>query len=486
VKELSDLPGSLPPEWRRAFSWLETKLGGRIVRAERQARWRPAWFLDLERDGERVPLYFRGDRGEADHGVYALEHEMSVLQVLEEQGIPVPHVHCFCPEPRGIVMDRSPGRANLATAADDAERESVLDDYMAWLARMHALDVGPFEKAGLARPKTPEEIGLADLDVWERGYRRNKRRPEPAIEFLIRWVRRNVPEGRERVSFLCCDAGQFLFEAGRVTAILDLELACLGDPAADLAGMRCRDLSEPLGDLSRAVRRYEALTGEDVPRSVIDYHTVRFALVTPLAVAHLVAAPPAGIDFVQYLAWYLVYSRTPLEVIARRMGLALAPVELPEASPTRHSQAHDALTEMLRSVQTPAPGEEKKREEEKREGEREEEGDREEEGEREDGGDAFAAYQLDAAARVAEVLRRVDRMGPAIEVADLDDVSALLGRRPESWQQADAALEELVIAAGPDLDAELVGILHRRLLRQEALVDPVLRELRGARIQPLD
>jgi hypothetical protein len=146
---------------------------------------------------------------------------------------------------------------------------------------------------------------------------------------------------------------------------------------------------------------------------------------------------------------------------------------------------------MLRSVQTPAPGEEKKREEEKREeekreGEREEEGDREEEGEREDGGDAFAAYQLDAAARVAEVLRRVDRMGPAIEAADLDDVSALLGTRPHSWQQADAALEELVAVADPDLDVELVGTFHRRLLRQEALVDPVLRELRGARIQPLD
>ena len=63
MKELSDLPGSLPPEWRRAFSWLEAKLGGRIVRAERQARWRPAGFLDLERGGETGPPYFRRGRG---------------------------------------------------------------------------------------------------------------------------------------------------------------------------------------------------------------------------------------------------------------------------------------------------------------------------------------------------------------------------------------------------------------------------------------
>ena len=32
----------LAPEWRRAFEWVEATTGGRLVRAERQARWRPA------------------------------------------------------------------------------------------------------------------------------------------------------------------------------------------------------------------------------------------------------------------------------------------------------------------------------------------------------------------------------------------------------------------------------------------------------------
>ena len=52
--------------WRRGFDWIEAELGGTIVRAERQARWRPAWTLDLQREGEVVPLYFRGERGETD------------------------------------------------------------------------------------------------------------------------------------------------------------------------------------------------------------------------------------------------------------------------------------------------------------------------------------------------------------------------------------------------------------------------------------
>ena len=462
VDFVEGMPEALSAEWQRAFGWVEAELGGRIVGARRQARWRPAWSLDLARDGEIVPLYFRGARGEADHGAYSLEHEMGVLQVLEANDIPVPHIHGFCPDPRGIVMQRCSGRANLALARDDAEREAVLDDYVALLARIHAIDVSAFEKIGLERPTTPRELGLGDFEIWERGYRRNKRRPEPLIEFVIGWVRRNIPHDRDGASFLCGDSGQFLFEDGRVTTVLDLELAYLGDPAADLAGMRCRDLSEPLGDLSRAVRAYESITGKPVDRSVIDYHTVRFAIITPLAVAHLVAEPPPGLDFVQYLAWYLVYSRAPIEVIANEMGLALSPVELPEAVRTRYSPGHDALKEMLAG--DPASDANA------------------DHGAASDALD-FDAYRLDAALRVAEYLRRADCMGPALERDDLDDVTALLGGRPASWSQADEELEDFVLEASPDRDGELVAYFHRRLLRQEALIDPVMRELKGARIQ---
>jgi aminoglycoside phosphotransferase (APT) family kinase protein len=460
MSPIAEVPENLAPEWQRAFGWIENQLGGKVVRAERQPRWRPAWYLDLERGGETVPLYFRGDRGEAEGGVYALEHEMHVMQVLEQHEIPVPHIHGFCPEPRGIVMERCPGRANLLHAEDDSERESVLDDYMALLARMHQIDVGAFEKLGLERPDSPQALGLGDFDIWERGYRKNKRRPEPLIEFLIGWVRRNVPHDRERVSFLCADAGQFLYANGKVTAVLDLELACLGDPAADLGGMRCRDLSEPLGDLARAVKVYEKITGEPVDRSVIDYHTVRFALVTPLAVAHLVANPPPGLDFIQYLGWYLVYGRAPIDVIAREMGVELSPVEVPGGEPTRHSQGHDAMQAALEGHAEQATADAPD--------------------------DEFAAYRFDAAQRLAEYLRRADRMGPALESDDLNDVAQILGHRPPTWQQADDDLEELVAEADPDLDGPLVAYFHRRMLRQEALIDPVMRELRGATVQSID
>jgi hypothetical protein len=43
-------------ESARITEWLERDLGGRVIRIERQARWRPAWWVDLEREGGLLPL----------------------------------------------------------------------------------------------------------------------------------------------------------------------------------------------------------------------------------------------------------------------------------------------------------------------------------------------------------------------------------------------------------------------------------------------
>ena len=59
----------LEAEWQRAFAWVEERLGGRITHFERQPRWRPAFYLDVQCGDETLPVYFRGDRGSADHGV---------------------------------------------------------------------------------------------------------------------------------------------------------------------------------------------------------------------------------------------------------------------------------------------------------------------------------------------------------------------------------------------------------------------------------
>jgi aminoglycoside phosphotransferase (APT) family kinase protein len=453
--EAATRPEGLEPEWQRAFEWVGREIGGRVVRWERQPRWRPAWFLDVERGREIVPIYFRGDRGALDHGVYPLEHEMKILQLLERHAIPVPHVYGFCPDPRGIVMQRCSGRGTAALAAveDEAERQGVIDHYVEIIARMHRIDVAEAEAIGLERPTSAEQIGLGDLAHWERAFRREKRRPEPMIEFTLRWLRRNVPLHRTRAALIQSDSGQFLFERGRITALHDFELAYLGDPMAEFAGLRNRTLSEPVGDLRRALRLYEELTGEPADLRAIDYHTVRFGLATPLSTAHLVADPPPGVELVQYLAWYLVYGRLCVEVMAHLIGQELSPIAERKAIATRHSTAHTALVAMLAPSEDPDP---------------------------------IRRYERATAERVARYLQRADLLGPELEEEDLDEAGAILGRRPESWSDADARLEAFVQAAGPDDDARLVHYFHRHILRHETLLQGALRELEDVMIEQLD
>ena len=128
----------LDPEWQRAFAWVEAELSVEIVSFERQPRWRPAFFVDAVRDGETIPLYLRGERGELDHGAYSFEHEAHVLRVMEEAGLPVPHIYGISPDPKMIVMDKVPGRYDLSNAHDEEERVSVLNHYMDLLADLHA------------------------------------------------------------------------------------------------------------------------------------------------------------------------------------------------------------------------------------------------------------------------------------------------------------------------------------------------------------
>ncbi|MEO8694790.1 MAG: phosphotransferase [Acidimicrobiales bacterium] len=452
VEVLSAKPPRFPTEWQAAFDWVEQTMGGRIVHWEVQPRWRPACFIDVDVDGTMVPLYWRGARGALDHGISDLRYEYNVLQVLEAHGIPVPHIYGFCDDPEGLLLARLPGRTEMVDAANDRERVALLDEYVEMMARMHAIPVEDFEARGLRRPTTSDELGLADFDAWERVYREKKTRPAPMEEFGIRWIRRNMPPDRSKVCFVTADCGQFLFEHGRIVALLDFEFSFLGDPAADLAGLRCRDAAHSLGDMRRAIARYGDLTGDHIDPRVIDYHTVRFGWVNPLSLGWMVLDPPKAINYVQYKAWYVLCSMWSLDVLASLTGATLDPLDIPGASPSPRGPAYQLMVAAL---------------------------------DPDNAADAERAYELGSLHRVAQYLEQSDMYGPAFEHDNVSEVAEILGHRPATWQQAEVELEAFVLAAGPEHDAALVRLFYRRLAREAALLHPALGYLTGSRVQPL-
>jgi aminoglycoside phosphotransferase (APT) family kinase protein len=440
--------GELAPEWQRAFAFIEQAVGGRIVRHQRHARWRPAFDVDVERDGEIVPIHFRGERPQV--GLYPIEHECRAFQLLEKEGVLVPHVYAYCEDPAGIVMERAPGRPSLATAESETERATVLDEFLQNLVKMHAIDPAVFEAVGFERPTRTDALAWGDFPRWQEQYERTKAGSDPTIAFTIEWLTRNQPR-RDEITFVQGDAGQFIFDQGHLTAVLDLELSHLGDPANDLGALFCRDLSEPLGPLPPAVQRYAELSGREMDPHVVNWHAVRFGICTPMSTAPRLYHPSPD-EPVQFIGWYHVYARMPIEVMAHETGVELEEPPIPEPEARRQTPGFGALGELLAATK---------------------------------GADDFADYQIATAARLGQYLQRAECYGPALESDDLDEVASLLGRRPRDWREADAALEGFVVEAPVEREADILRYLYRRHQRQIAILEPVLKEMQGARVQKL-
>jgi aminoglycoside phosphotransferase (APT) family kinase protein len=419
-------------------AWLESALGGHVVLLERQARWRPAWWAEVERGGELVRLCVRGDRLDSP-SAFPLDHERRYQELLWERGIPVAPVHAWSPELAAYAMERVPGVDNFDGVPDE-ERTRVMEDYIDILVRMHQLDVTPFAEAGIVRgaPGESDSVGLAHFE--QRAYRSLKARPDPYLEWALGWLGRHRPTPHRREAAIVWDAGQLLHQDGRVTAILDLEFGHIGDPMMDLGGMWTRNPFIPFGDMGALMRRYQDGSGSPVDIAAVQHHFILWCLSIPLEFHTVLADPVPGSDYMLNLSWVIESNLLALEGIADVLGIELQPVEEPEPTVSGYRPAHHHLTRGLEGLAATEEG--------------------------------FNRYQLRMAVRLARHVERVDEIGAAVVAADLDDLHQLLGRRPSTWEDGEAELERYVLADAGRHDAELVQVFNRRLHRGRMLNGP--------------
>jgi aminoglycoside phosphotransferase (APT) family kinase protein len=186
----------------------------------------------------------------------------------------------------------------------------------------------------------------------EKWYREVKPGPDPTIEFIVSWLHRHVPTHRRDTSWIHFDAGQFLHTGNRVTALMDVEFSCIGDPFADLGAMRMRDTAQPIGDLTRAFAAYADESGQPIDRGVVNFHAVRFALLTAMLSAGTRYDPPPEFDLAQWQAWSLMSLMICLEIIAEQGGYHLDPPSAVAYPPTRNDASYVAVQRILGDVLT--------------------------------------------------------------------------------------------------------------------------------------
>jgi len=87
-------------------------------------------------------------------------------------------------------------------------------------------------------PTTRETCATQQLDYWAGVIEADELNPNPVAHAAIRWLRRNPPLPAQKLSLVHGDyrTGNFLYSPdGVIRAILDWEMAHIGDPLEDLA-----------------------------------------------------------------------------------------------------------------------------------------------------------------------------------------------------------------------------------------------------------
>jgi aminoglycoside phosphotransferase (APT) family kinase protein len=253
---------------------------------------RQIWAFDavFQRAGASVrrPLVLRRDPGGSALNM-GRRDEFRVHRAAFAEGVPVPEPLWLADdaEPFGApsyIMERVDGetlpRRLLRDDAYAAARGVMVGQRAAILARIHRIDLTRHGLDALPSPPIDVSPALAELDRYEQAYRSLAPEPHPAFELTLRWLRRHLPVGGAR-TLVHGDyrIGNVVFGPDGVRAMLDWELAHIGDPAEDL-GWLCvrawrfgRD-DHPVGGIGSRAELFAAY--ERAGGAPVDAERVRF------------------------------------------------------------------------------------------------------------------------------------------------------------------------------------------------------------------
>jgi aminoglycoside phosphotransferase (APT) family kinase protein len=387
-----------------------------------------------------------------------------VYRALEPLGIPIPHVWAVDEDLDGFLVDRARGQVWFRPPADPAIATLVAQDFMRHLATWHAagaraLDLPSFGPVrSIAHHQRDQLAGIEAVFAREDDAQPIDQLARIQLDHLVH----HVPDHDGDPVLVQGDTGpgNFMYEGERVTAIVDWELAHLGDPMDDIAWLSWRATQQGWPDFPTRLREYEQASGIGVDAARVRYYRLnacarlgpRFGLADmgegttrPLGP---VGATDAAVD--RYadgsgLVMNMLHRRMRLAAQADAMGIELPGREVhDEAASPSHAVLYDAVLGQLRAIV-----------------------------DRTD--DRAVSNLAKAAARQVKYLGELDRNRRRFEEHELDDLGRLLGRTPPSLAEG----RSLLAAAARDGTVEFDDYLlyhWARLIRD----DWMMRKASGA------
>jgi aminoglycoside phosphotransferase (APT) family kinase protein len=225
---------------------------------------------------------------EGSVSLLSIADEFPLIARAREAGVPVPEPLAFEPDggrfgSPGMLMSFVEGTSVAPRILRKEEfadaREKLPAQLAAALAGIHSLT--QLDVDGLV-PPAGTDPALAQISKWERQLDEIGE-PLPTVELGLRWLRAHAPEPAEpRLVHGDFRLGNFIVDENGLAAVIDWELAHLGDPAEDIGWLCIRswrfgndDLPVAgVGQLDDFINAYEAAGGAPVDRDRVRYWEV--------------------------------------------------------------------------------------------------------------------------------------------------------------------------------------------------------------------
>ncbi|MHB8382759.1 MAG: phosphotransferase family protein [Candidatus Binataceae bacterium] len=217
------------------------------------------------------------------------EREFRVLEAMYRAGLSVPEPLYLELDPAVMdrpffIMHRAGGRTSGGAFPETepaALREKIAHQFLEELARLQALDYRALKLELLGEPKDHADCARAQTSHWRNIYERDRMGERyPILEAAFAWLEGN-PVVTDRVVVVHGDyrSGNYLYDDNGMLAMLDWEMAHLGDPMEDLGWASMMfwgrgEFAAGLMEREAFYRLYEEKTGRGVDRARLFFYQV--------------------------------------------------------------------------------------------------------------------------------------------------------------------------------------------------------------------